>query len=229
MDGSSYKDFVAFPDDVQDHIGYAIYVAQLGGKHEDAKPLRGFGGAGVLEVVSDHSGDTFRAIYTVKFQTAIYVLHAFQKKSKSGRTTPTVEIDLISRRLKTAQAGDLAETQRRVPVTDNSSIRRGTQNIFADLGYADADTHLLKAGLVKRIGDIIVDKNLTPDEAAEIIGVSATDVSRIKRGLFRDISVELLVRMLRRLGCDVDIVVRSPGRPATEQDVLHLPAQRVGG
>ena len=114
-------------------------------------------------------------------------------------------------------------------MTDDSSIRRGTQNIFADLGYADADTHLLKAGLVKRIGDIIVDKNLTPDEAAEIIGVSTTDVSRIKRGQFRDISVELLVRMLRRLGCDVDIVVRSPGRPATEQDVLHLPAQRVGG
>ena len=113
--GSSYKDFVAFPDDVQDHIGYAIYVAQLGGKHEDAKPLRGFGGAGVLEVVSDHSGDTFRAIYTVKFETAIYVLHAFQKKSKSGRTTPTVEIDLISRRLKTAQADDLARLRGEFP------------------------------------------------------------------------------------------------------------------
>ena len=106
--GSSYKDFVAFPDDVQDHIGYAIYVAQLGGKHEDAKPLKGFGGAGVLEVVSDHKGDTFRAVYTVKFETAIYVLHPFQKKSISGRMTPAVEIDLIARRLKTAQADDLA-------------------------------------------------------------------------------------------------------------------------
>jgi phage-related protein len=107
--GSSYKDFIAFPDDVQDHIGYALYVAQIGDKHEDAKPLKGFGGAGVLEVVSDYASDTFRAVYTVKLETAIYVLHAFQKKSKSGRRTPAVDMDLIARRMKTAEADDLAQ------------------------------------------------------------------------------------------------------------------------
>jgi phage-related protein len=106
--GSSNKDFVAFPEDVQDHIGYALYIAQTGGKHEDAKPLRGFGGASVLEVVSDHIGDTFRAVYCVKFDSAIYVLHAFQKKSKSGRKTPTIDTDLITRRMKIAEADDLA-------------------------------------------------------------------------------------------------------------------------
>jgi phage-related protein len=111
--GSSYKDFIAFPDDVQDHIGYALYVAQIGDKHEDAKPLKGFGGAGVLEVVSDYASDTFRAVYTVKFETAIYVLHAFQKKSKSGRRTPAVDMDLIARRMKTAEADDLAHAEER--------------------------------------------------------------------------------------------------------------------
>jgi phage-related protein len=102
--GASYKDFREFPEEVQDHMGYALHIAQTGGKHEDAKPLKGFGGAGVLEVVSDHVGDTFRAVYTVKFSTAVYVLHAFQKKSKTGSKTPTADIALIERRLKVAEA-----------------------------------------------------------------------------------------------------------------------------
>ena len=102
--GSSYKDFRAFPDPVQDAMGYALYHAQVGLKHGSAKPLKGFGGAGVLEIVTDHVGDTFRAVYTVKFATAIYVLHAFQKKSKAGIKTPTEDLELIQRRLKAAEA-----------------------------------------------------------------------------------------------------------------------------
>jgi phage-related protein len=84
-------------------MGYALYVAQLGDKHRDAKPLRGVGGAGVLEIVSDHQGDTFRCVYTVRIAGSVYVLHAFQKKSKSGRETPKAEIDLIKRRLRDAE------------------------------------------------------------------------------------------------------------------------------
>ena len=102
--GSSYKDFRAFPDPVQDAMGYALYQAQVGLKHGNAKPLKGYGGAGVLEIVADHFGDTFRAVYKVKFATAIYVLHAFQKKSKSGIKTPTKDLELIQRRLKAAEA-----------------------------------------------------------------------------------------------------------------------------
>jgi phage-related protein len=102
--GSSYKDFRAFPDPVQDAMGYALYQAQIGAKHDSAKPLRGFGGAGVLEIIADHVGDTFRAVYTVKFATAIYVLHAFQKKSKSGVKTRSEDLALIQRRLKAAEA-----------------------------------------------------------------------------------------------------------------------------
>jgi phage-related protein len=101
--GSSRKDLKEFPDPVKDVIGHALFIAQLGGKHEDAKPLRGYGGAGVLEVVEDSAGDTYRAVYTVKFADAIYVLHVFQKKSKKGIKTPQKDLDLIKERLRRAE------------------------------------------------------------------------------------------------------------------------------
>jgi phage-related protein len=101
--GSSRKDLRAFPEPVKDLVGYALYVAQQGGKHPDAKPLRGFGGASVLEVVENHSGNTYRAVYTVRLPGRIYALHAFQKKAKSGIKTPKSEMDLIRERLKRAE------------------------------------------------------------------------------------------------------------------------------
>ena len=92
---SSKQDLRQFPADVQDHVGYALYQAQVGLKHRDAKPLRGLS-PNVLEVVSRHDGDTYRAVYTVRFRAAVYVLHAFQKKAKRGIATPKREIDLIN-------------------------------------------------------------------------------------------------------------------------------------
>lgn len=100
---SSKRDLLALPTEAAREIGHALYVAQLGGKHPDAKPLQGFGGAGVLEVVSDYDGDTFRAVYTVRFAEIVYVLHCFQKKSKSGISTPKSESDLVKTRLKIAE------------------------------------------------------------------------------------------------------------------------------
>jgi phage-related protein len=101
--GTSLKNLREFPPPVQDHMGYALYIAQSGSKHEDAKVLRGFGGAGVLEVIRDYRGDTFRAVYTLKYSGRVYVLHAFQKKSKSGRQTPGRDIELIKQRLREAE------------------------------------------------------------------------------------------------------------------------------
>jgi phage-related protein len=101
--GSTRADLSAFREEVKDAIGYALYVAQQGGKHPDTKPLRGFGGAGILEIIEDHAGNTYRAVYTVRLAGRIYVLHAFQKKSKAGIKTPKSEIDLIKARLKRAQ------------------------------------------------------------------------------------------------------------------------------
>lgn len=96
------EDLRRFPEAIRLTMGYALYLAQAGDKHTDAKPLRGFGGAGVLEVVEDYDGDTYRAVYTVRLKDAIYVLHAFQKKSKKGGTTPQQDINLIKERLQKA-------------------------------------------------------------------------------------------------------------------------------
>jgi phage-related protein len=101
--GSSLKDLRAFPEEVKDAVGVALDVAQQGEKHEAAKPLQGFGGAGVLEIIDDFDGDTYRAVYTVKFKGVVYALHAFQKKSKKGISTPKEEIDLVKKRLKAAE------------------------------------------------------------------------------------------------------------------------------
>ncbi|MHA6845117.1 type II toxin-antitoxin system RelE/ParE family toxin [Ralstonia syzygii] len=98
--GSAKKDLSVMPDDVQDTFGYALHLAQVGGKHSQAKPLKGYGGAGVLEVVEDHQGNTYRAVYTVRYAGAVYVLHCFQKKSTHGIATPRPDLDLIEARLK---------------------------------------------------------------------------------------------------------------------------------
>ena len=92
------------PDDVQDTFGYALYLAQVGRKHAQAKPLKGFGSAAVLEVVEDWRGSTYRAVYTVKFAIAVYVLHCFQKKATRGIATPKPDLEIIRERLKAAEA-----------------------------------------------------------------------------------------------------------------------------
>ena len=91
-----------FPEPVVQAMGYALHIAQTGDKADNAKPLSGFSGAGVLEVVEDYVGDTFRAVYTVKLSGTVYVLHCFQKKSKHGISTPKPTIDLIQQRLAVA-------------------------------------------------------------------------------------------------------------------------------
>jgi phage-related protein len=110
--GSSLEDVRAFPDAVKHVLGYALYLAQMGEKHPDAKPLRGFGGAGVLEVVDDYAGDTYRAVYTIRFASAVYVLHAFQKKARRGIATPKQDIDLVRARLRRAAQIDEQRSRR---------------------------------------------------------------------------------------------------------------------
>lgn len=101
--GSSRKDLRGFPAEVQDEMGYALRDAQFGGTRINVKVLKGFGGAGVLEVAEDHDRRTYRAVYTVRFEGAVYVLHAFQKKSKRGSATPQADRNLIRTRLKAAE------------------------------------------------------------------------------------------------------------------------------
>jgi phage-related protein len=101
--GSAKKDLLAMPDEVQQTFGFALYYAQIGLLHPAAKPLKGFGSAGIVEIVEDWRGSAYRAVYTVRFARAIYVLHCFEKKSKRGIETPKREMDLIRERLKEAE------------------------------------------------------------------------------------------------------------------------------
>ena len=110
--GSSLKDLKGFPDEVREEFGYGLYLAQTGGKHVAAKPMKGYHGSGVLEIVEVHDGSTYRAVYTVKFAGTVYVLHAFQKKSVSGIATPKPDIDVVNVRLKQAKEYERDRKQR---------------------------------------------------------------------------------------------------------------------
>ncbi len=101
--GSSRRDLREMPQQVRRDIGQALYAAQQGVTDPAAKPLKGFGGARVMEIVERYRADAYRAVYTVQFDNAVYVLHVFQKKSKSGIATPKQEIELIRRRLAEAE------------------------------------------------------------------------------------------------------------------------------
>ena len=107
---SSREALRSFPEQVKDAVGYALYLAQIGGKDEAARPLRGFGGAGVVEVIKDFAGDTYRVVYTVKLAGFVYVLHCFQKKSKRGAETPKRDLGLIQSRLRLAERDYEART-----------------------------------------------------------------------------------------------------------------------
>lgn len=111
--GTAKRDISAFPDDVKLIMGFALRLAQKGMKHQRAKPLKGFGGAGVLEIVDDSDGDTYRVVYTVIFADAVYALHAFQKKSKKGRETNKADLKTIARRLKIAAEDHERRTEAR--------------------------------------------------------------------------------------------------------------------
>ena len=102
--GSSKKDLQQLPEEVQDIFGYALHIAQCGGQHPQAKPLKGFSGAGVLEVIEDFSTDTYRGVYTIKTGNAVYVLHTWQKKSSSGIGIPKPDMEKIKERLKAAES-----------------------------------------------------------------------------------------------------------------------------
>ena len=121
--GSSLDDLREFPDEPRREVGFALREAQNGKKHPNAKPLKGFHGASVLEIVDDFDTDTYRAAYTVRYEEAVYVLHCFQKKSKSGISTPKQDLELIERRLKTAEK-EHQEWQRRQEAPEPSSPER---------------------------------------------------------------------------------------------------------
>jgi phage-related protein len=101
--GSARRDIQVMPEDVRQHFGHAIHRVQCGDEPPDAKALTGFGGRSVLEIVKDYDSNTYRAVYTVRFAEALYVLHVFQKKSKKAAETPKHDIDLVKQRMRDAE------------------------------------------------------------------------------------------------------------------------------
>jgi phage-related protein/predicted XRE-type DNA-binding protein len=215
--GSSKRDLLALPGEVVDVFGYALYLAQSGGKHAQAKVLHGFGAAGVLEVVENFRGNAYRAVYTVRFEEMVFVLHVFQKKSKSGVATPKPDMDLIWKRLQAAglRAEELRMSKHKA--SEKIATYAGTGNIYADLGYPDADEMLVKAQLVSRIAEIIQRRELTQVEAAKVLGLTQPKVSAMLRGQFRGFSERKLMDCLISLGRDVEIVIK------------EAPQRRTGG
>ena len=213
--GSSKRDLLALPEEVIDVFGYALYLAQKGGRHAQAKVLHGFGGTGVLDVVEDSRGNAYRAVYTIRFEEMIFVLHVFQKKSKSGTATPKPDMDLIWKRLQAAglRAQELRMSKHKA--SEKMAIYGSSGNVYADLGYSDAGEMLVKAQLVSRIAEIIQHRGLTQVEAAKLLGLTQPKVSGMLRGQFRGFSERKLIDCLTRLGRDVEIVIKeSPQRRA---------------
>lgn len=209
---SSHKDLMALPSDVRRRFGYALSLAQIGDQDDAAKVLKGFGGTGVLEVVEDDAGGTYRAVYTVKFAEAVFVLHCFQKKSKSGIATPKADMDIIRARLKVAEvlAQELRNAKR---IIEGVEVQRSSGNVFADLGLPDAEKLKIKTGLVVEIRRAMRALGLTQQAAAKRMGIPQPKVSGMMRGDFTNLSERKLMDCLNRLGYDIEIKVRPAAEP----------------
>ncbi len=171
--------------------------------------MKGFSGAGVLEIVEDFDGNTYRTVYTVSFKHAVYVLHVFQKKSTKGITTPKPDMDLVKHRLQTAKQHYDARVMGKTVMTANDvEIEVSSGNVFADLGFDNAREMLIKSAMAQVIAARIEKLGLTQALAAEILGIDQPKVSCLVRGKLDAFSISRLMRFVTRLGTDVDIVLK---------------------
>jgi len=207
------------PTGVRKFFGYALSLAQAGDQHDAAKVLKGFGGAGVLEVVENDAGGTYRAVYTVKFVEAVFVLHCFQKKSKQGTATPKEDMDIIRIRLKVADML-IKELRNEKKVVNGIEVKRSSANVYADLGLPDAEKLKIKTGLVIEIRKAMRRFDLTQQQAAKRMGITQPKVSAMMCGDFSNLSERKLMDCLNRLGYDIEIKVKPPA--AAAEAVGHL-------
>lgn len=159
-------------------------------------------GPGIFEIVEDHRGDTYRAVYTVRFADVVYVLHAFQKKSKTGIKTPQDDVNLIAERLKRAQA-DYVKEQHTM-----STITHGSTNVFADLGYEDSAERQTKTRLALAVNELLKSRKLKQREIATLLAIPQPKVSALKNYRLDQFSVERLMEFLTTLNQDVEIIIR---------------------
>jgi phage-related protein/predicted XRE-type DNA-binding protein len=209
--GSAKGDLLEFPEAVKDEIGLALSVAQFGGKHPKAKPWKGEG-PGVLEIVEDHRGDTYRAVYTVRFENAAYVLHAFQKKSPKGIKTAGQTWNWFLE-----DAGSQARITRHDMANgrNNEAVVQSSGNVFADLGLRDAGEKRTRVRLAVAINQIIESRRLSQTAAARLLDINQPKISALVNYRLEGFSVERLMNFLNALDRDVEIVIRK--KPASKR------------
>jgi phage-related protein/predicted XRE-type DNA-binding protein len=208
--GSSKRDFLGFPAAVKEDMGNALGVAQFGGTAPTTKPWKGLG-SGVLEVVESHDGNAYGAVYTVRFEKAVYVLHAFQKKSPSSIRTAKRDVDLVAHRLKSLR-GITRNTMASKSAEGKEPVTRGTGNVFADLGFPDAAERQARLRLAYALNQELEARKISQADAAKVLGVTQPKVSALRRYKLKGFSVERLMNLLTALGQDVEIVVRKKPR-----------------
>jgi phage-related protein/predicted XRE-type DNA-binding protein len=201
--GSSRKALRAFPPTVRREFGVSLFAVPLGETPPSAKALKGFRGAGVLEPVEDNGGDTYRAVYTVRFTDKVYVPHVFQTKSKTGIATSRTGTDLIWQRLK------LAEVR---------AVGSASGNVFADLDLPDSERELVKAKLTVRIYRLLKASGLTQTESARLLGTTQAQISALMRCKPVSVSVGRPMEFLTTFGQDIQIAIS----PASGQDVGRM-------
>jgi len=166
-------------------------------------------------VVENDSGGTYRAVYTVRFEEAVFVLHCFQKKSKSGIATPKEDMDIIRARLKVAEilAKEMRDGNSHHCIIDGIEVESSSGNVFADLGLVDAEKLKIKSGLLIEITKAVRRLDLTQEEAGRRMGLPQPKVSSLLRGDFTNLSERKLMECLNRLGYDIEITVKPTADP----------------
>jgi phage-related protein/predicted XRE-type DNA-binding protein len=217
---SAYRDLLGFPEWVKDRIGTALGTAQFGGKHPAAKPWKGEG-PGLVEIVEHHAGDTYRAVYTVRFEKAVYVLHAFQKKSPKGIKTARTDVEPVHRRLQAAREHYLSNfeeswyvrgAEMKAKGKHDLRIRASSGNVFADLNLENAEEKQTKLKLAVALNRVLDRAGLSQAEAAKRLSVNQPKISALRNYKLEGFSVERLIGFVTALSCDVDIVIRDKAR-----------------
>lgn len=218
--GSSRKDLQGFPAAVRSEIGLALFEAQVGEHPHNAKPLKGF--SGVLEIRDNFDGDTYRAVYTIRLQGILYVLHAFQKKSSSDPAAAHRSYPAALARRRDYPQGNQGSPMMGAKKLPAHEV--GSGNIFADLALPNAGEHQLKAALVVQLKRLIAERGLTQVAAAKLVEMKQPDLSKLMRGQFRLASVEKLMRMLTAFDQDVEITIKPHRKRGENGRITFIPA-----
>jgi phage-related protein/predicted XRE-type DNA-binding protein len=211
--GSTLDDLRRFPEEVRLEMGHALHLAQMGEKSPDAKPMRGFHGAGVLEVVENYGGNTYRAVYTVKLESGVYALHAFQSEVAQGHRDRSARPRAREEAATGRRANRPGEEDRKESGMSHSikaPVTRSSGNVFEDLRVAEPAEALAKSELAALIARALRARRLTQTAAARLLGIDQPKVSELLRGRLTRFSTERLMSFLTLLGRDVEIVVRGP-------------------